>query len=50
VTICKKEAKGKRNERQCKDMVIDMIEENNWKTKQGMFNHWYDKAKKEVGK
>lgn len=49
VTICKKESKGKRTDQQCKKMVVEMIEENNWKAKQGMFNHWYDKMKKEVG-
>src|SRR5262245_29812621 len=49
VTICKKETKGKRNEQQCKKMVIEIIEDNNYKTKQGFFSHWYDKVKKEVG-
>jgi hypothetical protein len=49
VTICKKETKGKRTDQQCKKMVIELIEDNNWKCKQGLFNHWYDKVKKEVG-
>ncbi len=50
VTICKKEAKGKRSDIQCKKMIIAIIEENSWKTKQGWFNAWYDKAKKDAGK
>jgi hypothetical protein len=49
VTICKKETKGKRTDVQCKKMIISMIEDHSWKTKQGMFHHWYDKAKKDVG-
>jgi hypothetical protein len=49
VTICKKETKGKRTEVQCKKMIIAIIEAQTWKTKQGMFHHWYDKVKKEVG-
>lgn len=49
VTMCKKQTNGKRTENQCKKMIIDLIEENNYKAKQGMFNHWYDKQKKEVG-
>jgi len=48
-TILKKETKGKRTDPQCKKMVIELIEENSWKCKQGMFNHWYDKVKKEAG-
>ncbi len=49
VTTCKKATQGKRNEIQCKKMVIEIIEDNTWKVKQGMFNHWYDVVKKEVG-
>jgi hypothetical protein len=49
VTFCKKECQGKKNEPQCKRMVIELIEESNYKTKQSLFNHWYNNAKKEVG-
>jgi hypothetical protein len=49
VTICKKETQGKKNDLQCKKMVIEIIEDNSYKVKEGMFNHWYSKAKKEVG-
>ena len=49
VTICKKETQGKKNDLQCKKMVIEIIEDNSFKVKEGMFNHWYAKVKKEVG-
>jgi hypothetical protein len=49
VTICKKECQGKRNDQQCKKMVIEIIEDNNYKAKQGLFSHWYNAVKKEVG-
>jgi hypothetical protein len=49
VAQLKKRCQGKRNEIQCKKMVIEIIEDNSYKVKQGMFNHWYDKIKKEVG-
>src|SRR5205085_3163523 len=47
VTICKKECRGKRSDIQAKRMIIDIIEENSWKLKQGFMHHWYDKVKKE---
>ena len=49
LTICKKATQGKRNEVQVKKMVIELIDDNSWKCKQGMFNHWYDNIRKEVG-
>jgi len=49
VTICKKETQGKKNDLQCKKMVIEIIEDNSYKVKEGMFNHWYNRVKKEVG-
>jgi hypothetical protein len=49
VAICKKATQGKKNDVACKRMVIEVIEENSYKVKQGMFNHWYDTVKKEVG-
>src|SRR5262245_55747208 len=48
VSICKKATMGKRNDIQVKRMVVDVIEDNTLKVKQGMFNHWYDSVKKEV--
>jgi hypothetical protein len=49
VTTCKKQTQGKKNDVQCKRMVIEIMEDNSYKVKQGMFNHWYDVVKKEVG-
>jgi hypothetical protein len=49
VTQCKKRTQGKKNDVQCKRMVLEVIEENNYKVKTGMFSNWYAKAKKEVG-
>ena len=49
VTTMKKATQGKKNDVQCKRMVIEIIEDNSWKVKQGMFSHWYDKTKKELG-
>ena len=49
VAQLKKRCQGKRNEIQCKKMVIEIIDDNSYKVKEGMFNHWYGKVKKEVG-
>jgi hypothetical protein len=49
IAICKKGVQGKKNDREVKKMVCQLIEDNGYKTKQGMFNHWYDTVKKEVG-
>jgi len=49
LTTAKKKTKGKRTEQQCKRMIIEIIEENNWHTKQGFFDHWYNAVKKEIG-
>jgi hypothetical protein len=49
VAQLKKRCQGKRNEIQCKKMVIEIIEDNSYKVKEGMFHHWYGKVKKEVG-
>jgi hypothetical protein len=49
VTTCKKKMLGKKNDIQVKRMVIEIIEDNGYKTKTGMFSNWYAKVKKEVG-
>lgn len=49
VTTCKKATKGKRNDIQCKKMVIEIIDENTYKTSKGWFSSWYTNVKKEVG-
>jgi hypothetical protein len=49
VTTCKKACQGKKNDIQCKRMVIEIIEENSFKVKTGMFSNWYNRVKKDVG-
>ena len=49
VTTCKKACLGKKNDVQCKKMVIEIIEENSFKVKTGMFSNWYSRVKKDVG-
>ena len=49
VTTCKKQTQGKKTDVQCKRMVIEIIEDNSFKVKQSMFNHWFDAAKKDAG-
>jgi hypothetical protein len=50
LTTLKKATQGKKNDIQLKRMIIEIIEDNGYKCKQGMFNHWFDAIKKEVGK
>ena len=49
VTTCKKACQGKKNDVQCKRMVIEIIEDNSFKVKTGLFSNWYNRVKKEVG-
>ena len=49
VTTCKKQCQGKRNDVQCKRMVIEVIDDNNFKVKTGLFSNWYKRVKGEVG-
>jgi hypothetical protein len=49
VTTCKKKMQGKKNDIQVKRMVIEIIEDNGYKVKTGMFSNWYAKVKKDVG-
>ena len=49
VLNCKKWTKGKKNDVQCKKMVIEIIDEASFKTSKGWFSNWYATAKKEVG-
>jgi hypothetical protein len=49
VTMCKKRTQGKRSDVQCKRMVIQIIDDNAYKTSKGWFSNWYVNAKKEVG-
>jgi hypothetical protein len=49
VAQCKKRTQGKKNDVQCKRMVLEVIEENSFKIKTGMFSNWYKNARKDVG-
>jgi hypothetical protein len=50
VTTCKKWTRDKRSDLQCKRLVIDIIDDNLYKTSKGWFSDWYQRVKKEVGK
>src|SRR3954453_3796496 len=49
VATCKKKMQGKKNDVQVKRMVLEIIEDNAFKVKTGMFSNWYARAKKDVG-
>jgi hypothetical protein len=49
VALLKVRTQGKKNEIQVKKMVLEIIGENNYKVKTGLFSNWYTRAKKEVG-
>ena len=49
VALLKSRTQGKRNDVQAKRMVIEVIEENSYKIKTGMFSNWFARVKKEVG-
>ena len=50
VSFVRKAVQQKRNDLQIKRMLIDIIEDNAYKTSKGWFSSWYDKTKKDVGK
>jgi hypothetical protein len=49
VTTLKKKTMGKKNDNQLKRMVVDIIEDNSYKVKTGMFSNWYARVKKDIG-
>ena len=49
LSLLKTRTQGKKNEVQCKRMIIEIIEENNYKVKTGMFSNWFTRTKREVG-
>ena len=49
VTQLKKRCQGKKNDIQCKRMVIEIIDDNSYKVKTGLFSNWFTRVKKEVG-
>src|SRR5262245_31334296 len=49
VAMCKKRMLGKKNDVQVKRMVIQVIDDNSYKVKTGLFSNWFARVKKEVG-
>jgi len=49
VALLKTRTMGKKNDVQVKRMVIEIIDDNNFKVKTGMFSNWYSRVKREVG-
>jgi hypothetical protein len=49
VALLKKKVQGKKNDVQCKRMIIEIIEDNSYKVKTGLFSNWYKRVKNEVG-
>jgi hypothetical protein len=49
VALLKTRTQGKKNDVQCKRMVIEIIEDNNYKIKTGFFSNWFTRVKREVG-
>jgi uncharacterized protein YggL (DUF469 family) len=49
VALLKTRTQGKKNDVQVKRMVIEIIEDNNFKVKTGMFSNWFSRVKREVG-
>jgi len=49
VTTAKKATMGKKNDIQLKRMVIEIIDDNAYKVKTGLFSNWYSRVKREVG-
>jgi hypothetical protein len=50
LTLCKKWTQGKRSDIQCKRMIVEIIDDNAFKTSKGWFSSWYANLKKEIGK
>ncbi len=49
VALLRKKVQGKKNDVQCKRMIIEIIDDNCYKVKTGMFSNWFARVKKEVG-
>jgi hypothetical protein len=49
VALCRRKLQGKKTEFQAKKMVVQVIEDNGYRPRQGCFSGWYNAAKKEVG-
>ena len=49
VALLRKKVQGKKNDVQCKRMIIEIIDDNSYKVKTGLFSNWFSRVKKEVG-
>jgi len=49
VALLKTRTQGKKNDIQCKRMVVEIIDDNNYKVKTGLFSNWFNRVKREVG-
>jgi hypothetical protein len=49
LALAKRATGGKKTDRECKIMVLKLIEEDGSKIKTGMMSNWYKRVKKEVG-
>ncbi len=49
VALLKVRTQGKKNDLQCKRMVLEIIQDNSYKIKTAMFSNWYKNVKREVG-
>ena len=49
LSLCKRATGGKKTDRECKIMVLKLIEEDGSKIKTGLMSNWFKRVKKEVG-
>jgi hypothetical protein len=49
VATLKKATQGKKNDVQLKRMVIQLMEDESYRVKTGLFSNWYKRVKQEVG-
>jgi hypothetical protein len=49
LSLLKVRTQGKKNDVACKKMLIEIIEENSYKVKTGLFSNWFTRVKREVG-
>jgi hypothetical protein len=49
VSLLKTRTQGKKNDVQAKRMVVELIQENSYKIKTGLFSNWFNRVKREVG-
>jgi len=49
LSLLKVRTQGKKNDVACKKMLIEIIEENSYKIKTGLFSNWFTRVKREVG-